>query len=226
MPQGPYGVGANSPDSLSPITVGDDQSYPSISVDKSGRVVAVKSVPLTPAPQGVPYGLPSGAPGVPSPGVTLLSGTANQVNVSAKTGSVTLSTPQNIDTGATPQFLRLGLNQAADASARMAATGQYFSTKFTCTVTLDWNNGNVQYIVLANGAQTFTFANPKDGARYVIILKQPSSGAAGTVTWPGTILWAGGSAPTLTATNNKVDVVTFVYDATNTKYYGLSALNF
>lgn len=105
-------------------------------------------------------------------------------------------------------------------------TGQYASTKYTCTVTLDWNNGNVQYIVLANGAQTFTFANPIDGARYMIILKQPATGAAGTVTWPATVLWPGGTAPTLTATNGKVDIVTFVYDGTNTKYYGGNSLNY
>ena len=111
-------------------------------------------------------------------------------------------------------------------SATMQVTGQYFSTKYTTTTTLDWNNGNVQYIVLANGAQTFTFANPKGGARYMLIVKQPSSGAAGTVTWPGTVLWPGGTAPTLTTTNSKADVITFAYDDTNTQYYGGSSLNY
>jgi hypothetical protein len=56
-------------------------------------------------------------------GVTSLTGTANQVTVSASTGGVTLSLPQSIHTAATPQFLRLGLNQAADASAPLAITG-------------------------------------------------------------------------------------------------------
>jgi hypothetical protein len=37
-------------------------------------------------------------------GVTSLTGTANQVSVSGSTGSVTLSTPQNIHTGASPTF--------------------------------------------------------------------------------------------------------------------------
>lgn len=37
-------------------------------------------------------------------GVVQLTGTTNQVSVSAATGSVTLSLPQNIHTGATPQF--------------------------------------------------------------------------------------------------------------------------
>jgi hypothetical protein len=37
-------------------------------------------------------------------GVTSLAGTANQVNVSAATGAVTLSLPQNVHTGAAPTF--------------------------------------------------------------------------------------------------------------------------
>lgn len=53
-----------------------------------------------------------------------LAGTSNQVNLSASgTGvlvgstNITLSTPQDIHTAATPQFARLGLGAAADATA-------------------------------------------------------------------------------------------------------------
>jgi hypothetical protein len=101
--------------------------------------------------------------------------------------------------------------------------GQYYTTIVTTTTTLDWNSGNVQQITLASGGQTFTFANPRAGARYVLVLSQPSSGAAGTVTWP-TIKWAGGAAPTLTATNSKKDVITIIYDGTD--YLGSAVLNF
>ncbi len=41
---------------------------------------------------------------VTNSGVTSLSGTTNQVNVSGSTGAITLSTPQNIHTGASPTF--------------------------------------------------------------------------------------------------------------------------
>lgn len=117
------------------------------------------------------------------------------------------------------------LDQKARVKTNVATTGQFASGKYTTTVTLDWNNGNTQYIVLANGAQTFTFANPIDGASYKLILKQPASGAAGTVVWPATVLWPT-SEPTLTATNGKVDIIEFTYDATNVKYYGkASSLN-
>jgi hypothetical protein len=46
---------------------------------------------------------------VTNAGVTSISGTTNQVTVSASTGSVTVSLPQNIHTGATVQFDRLGI---------------------------------------------------------------------------------------------------------------------
>jgi hypothetical protein len=55
-----------------------------------------------------------------------INGTTNQINGGGSVslgGSLTLSLPQSIHTSATPQFLRLGLNQAADSSAPIAVTG-------------------------------------------------------------------------------------------------------
>ena len=111
-------------------------------------------------------------------------------------------------------------------SAALQVTGQYYSTQFTTTTTLDWNKSNVQYIQLASGGQTFTFAHPNGGGRYLLILKQPSSGAAGTVTWPSTVSWQNGVTPTLTTTNSQVDVITFIYDSANEQYYGSASLNY
>jgi len=50
-------------------------------------------------------------------GVTSLTGTSNQVNVSASTGGVTLSTPQSIATSSSPQFNSLGIGVAASGTA-------------------------------------------------------------------------------------------------------------
>lgn len=49
-------------------------------------------------------------------GVTDITGTANQIIASGSTGSVTLSTPQDIHSAATPQFAKLGLGAASSAS--------------------------------------------------------------------------------------------------------------
>jgi hypothetical protein len=113
--------------------------------------------------------------------------------------------------------------------ANFIKRGQYASQKYTSADTsIDWNDGNVQYFVLANDSQNITFSNPQDGGRYMLILKQPASGNAGTVgTWGSSnVLWPAGVAPTLTATNSKTDIVTFVYDGTNSKYLGGASLNY
>ena len=108
---------------------------------------------------------------------------------------------------------------------QMKVAGQYVSTKFAltdgATIALDWNNSNVQSVTLG-GNRTFTFANPLTGGRYLIVLKQDGTGSR-TVTWP-TIKWRGGTAPTLTTTANKTDLITIVYDGTD--YFGDSSLNF
>lgn len=63
-------------------------------------------------------------PVITNTGVTSIAGTANQVNVSATTGGVTLSLPQAIHTAAKPSFAQVAL--AADpVNALDAATKQY-----------------------------------------------------------------------------------------------------
>jgi hypothetical protein len=161
---------------------------------------------------------------------TAQAGSNNLALISSTAGVLSFN-DQALLTTSTPQFARVGLGQAADAGAVMAATGQYFSAKKTDTVvgstwTTNWNEGNVHYIVLGNGAHTApTLSNPKDGARYMLILKQPASDAAGTVTWPAAMKFPGGVAPTLTTDNNAVDIITLVYDATNSVYYCGSSLD-
>jgi hypothetical protein len=142
------------------------------------------------------------------------------------TGKVTLEVASDkVGIGTPEPTANLSVNGSIDATG-LTVNGQYNSTKYTGTTTVNWNNGNVQYVQLTNGTVSLTMANPKDGARYLLILKQPSSGAAGIISWPGTVKWPGGTAPTLTATNAKVDIVTFVYDGTNSFYYGGSNLNY
>lgn len=106
-----------------------------------------------------------------------------------------------------------------------ATTGQYSSSNFGltdgATIALDWNNGNVQSVTLG-GNRTFTFANPISGGRYLIKVKQDGTGTR-TLTWP-TITWRGGSAPTLTTTINKTDLITLIYDGST--YYGDASLNY
>jgi hypothetical protein len=161
----------------------------------------------------------------------VLTGTANQITVTdgGAGAAVTLSTPQNLHTGATPQFARLGLGAAADSSAVAKFTGQYYSPEVTDTVvasavTINWDLGTEHYVSLPSAA-TLTFSNPKAGGRYVLLLQQGGAGSW-TVTWPATVLWAGGVAPTLTTTVGQTDLVTFLWSGVLSKYIGNFALNF
>lgn len=112
-----------------------------------------------------------------------------------------------------------------NVTGNIIVAGQYASTRFGLTdggtIALNWNNGNVQSVTIA-GNRTFTFTNPKEGARYLILLKQDGTGSR-TITWP-TITWAGGTAPTLTLTGNKMDIITLVY--ANSTYYGEISKNY
>lgn len=93
---------------------------------------------------------------------------------------------------------------------------------------IDWDNGNVQEVTLPNSATDFDPSNAEPGATYILILKQPASGAAGTINWAGgsgTVRWPDGTAPTLSTANNAVDIVTLVCVNTNSTYYATSVLN-
>ena len=92
----------------------------------------------------------------------------------------------------------------------------------TSATTINFNNGNVQEVVLGDNT-TFTFSNPNAGATYILVVRQ-SSGGSNTVTWPGTVTWAGGTTPTMTATANKFDVYTFIYDGS--RYFASYVQNF
>lgn len=91
--------------------------------------------------------------------------------------------------------------------------------------TVNWNNGNVQYIQLASGANTFTPSNPQSGATYILQIKQPSAGAAGTMTWGSSVKWPAGTEPTWSTANDAIDVVTLIYNGTTTHYYAVGTIN-
>ena len=91
------------------------------------------------------------------------------------------------------------------------------------TLTVDWDDGNVQELTSLTGSLTFTASNPKIGAIYILTLGQTGTV---TATWTG-VKWPAATAPTLSG-NLKTDIITLVcYDATGAGlYYGSSVLNF
>jgi hypothetical protein len=90
------------------------------------------------------------------------------------------------------------------------------------TPTVNWNNGQKQRITLT-AAATFTFTAPPGPGNLLLKIIQDATGGR-AATWPATVKWPAGTAPTLTTDANAVDIVTFYYDGTN--YYGVASLNF
>jgi hypothetical protein len=71
---------------------------------------------------------------------------------------------------------------------------------------------------------TYTFSNPgANNTATVFILKIIQDSTARTITWPGSVDWAEATAPTLTTTNNGVDVFVFFTRDGGTTYYGFTA---
>lgn len=89
--------------------------------------------------------------------------------------------------------------------------------------TIDWTVGNKQKST-RTGSVEYTFTAPAGPCNLVLRLVHENSASVYTVTWPATVKWVGGVAPTLTDTANAIDVVCFYYDGTN--YYGQAAANF
>ena len=98
-------------------------------------------------------------------------------------------------------------------------------TSTTNATTCDMQTGTFFKHVLTENT-TFTFSNPAASGSvtsFVLKLVQDASASGFTVTWPITVDWADGTAPTLTATADAIDVFTFYTDDGGTTWSGVVA---
>ena len=91
------------------------------------------------------------------------------------------------------------------------------------TTTIDWTKGNKVQFTFGAGDETLDFTAPAKPGNLVLVIIQDSTGGR-KATWPSSVKWVGGSAPTLSTAANAVDIIAFLYDGTN--YYGVGSLNF
>ncbi len=85
---------------------------------------------------------------------------------------------------------------------------------------VDLSLGNVQTYTLS-GNQTLTFTNPPatgTSGSFTLIL---TNGGSATLTWPTSVDWAGGTAPTLTSSG--IDAIVFTTIDGGTIWYGFAA---
>ena len=91
------------------------------------------------------------------------------------------------------------------------------------TLTLDLSLAQVFKTNLDNNINTLTISNVPDNGNsnavgFTLILV--ADGTARTVTWPVNIKWENGSAPTLTSTNAKADILSFLTTDGGSNWYG------
>lgn len=94
---------------------------------------------------------------------------------------------------------------------------QYFGmATLTAGASISWDLDTNQ-VATVTLDQNSTLSNPTNqqaGATYVLIVKQPA-GNNYTLSFDTSYLFSGGSAPTITASNGAIDVLTFISDGTN-----------
>ncbi len=127
----------------------------------------------------------------------------------------------------------LGLTQASGLVTSDANGVVSFDNGTIDEVTTVTSSSNAAIINLRDGNVfehdltenvTYTFSNPAaSGRASAFVLKIIQDSSARTITWPGSVDWAAATAPTITATNNGVDVFVFLTIDGGTTYYGFTA---
>jgi hypothetical protein len=141
------------------------------------------------------------------------------------------------DADASAQRTTLGLGTiSTQASSNVSITGGTISsvklTDYTepktaptissGTLTLNLNDAQLFDVSLNANVTTLTISNVDSTSNTVnaFTLIFTMDGTARTVTWPASVKWAGGTAPTLTSTNAKKDVLAFISPDNGTTWLG------
>jgi hypothetical protein len=92
------------------------------------------------------------------------------------------------------------------------------------TLTLNLSSGSVFYVSLNANITSISLTNfPTSGNTASFSIMFTADGTARTVTWPTSIKWSSGVAPTLTSTATKVDVFNFFSRDGGTTVYGFTS---
>jgi len=111
--------------------------------------------------------------------------------------------------------LTFGANYTETRTSVTAAS----STALNCSL------GNIFSLTMSASISTLSFSNvPATGRAYsmTLFVNQDATGNR-TISWPAEVRWPGGTAPTLTTTANKTDIITLVTHDGGTNWYGLVA---
>lgn len=166
--------------------------------------------------------------------ITQISDTNGNVliNIGATGSAVNYVKVTNAATGTAGPILAADGETNVDLKIAAKGTGKVHHTTGTYgdvtayspagagTATLTLNTSNIHAITMPAGNITIAVSNDVAGQIFSIEILQDSVGSR-TVTWFSGIKWAGGSAPTLTTTANKIDIVTLRVVTAGSAYYGM-----
>ncbi len=110
----------------------------------------------------------------------------------------------------------LGSPTINSATFNNGYTEESYTANTGTAYTIDLANGTFARLTLT-GNCTYTFPAAGAGKSFALFQTQNGTGSR-TVTWPASVKWPGGTAPTLTSTANKGDLFAFTSDGTN--WYG------
>ena len=141
------------------------------------------------------------------------------------------------DADAAAQRTTLGLGTiSTQASSNVSITGGTMSgvkvTDYTepktsptissGTLTLNLNDAQVFDVSLNANITTVTISNTDATSNtvnaFTVIFM--ADGTARTITWPAAVKWTGGTAPTMTSTNGKKDILSFLSTDNGTAWFG------
>lgn len=98
--------------------------------------------------------------------------------------------------------ITLGLLGGKETLSTVGAAG--------ATETLNLANGNVFDVTLDENVEfTFSGATASVACSFTLIARQDGSGGS-TITWPSSVDWEGGAAPTISTAASRVDVFSFL----------------
>lgn len=144
----------------------------------------------------------------------------------AATGTAVTIAPEgtdaNIDLDLTAkgsgQVLLSGVAPMVPSTATRITANMGFTpvtdTSSSGAVTFDFTTGNICKITLTEAITSITLSGAAAGDTLKIEITQAAGGYA-VSGWPASVKWPGGTAPTITATNGSVDIITLEFDGTN-----------
>lgn len=106
--------------------------------------------------------------------------------------------------------------QVVDAAMTTGLTRQALGSINTNT-TIDWSAGSYATATIA-GALAFTFSDPAPTGKACVAYLQLTNGGSAAITWPISVTWSGGTAPTLRASG--VDLLRFYTQDNGTTWFG------